>query len=131
MFNRGNPQSFATMEYSLNIYKNEYQEAHLVFIRKHFTVSDETEKVLTIVGIDYKLEKVMSGMFATDEQFKALFPDYQTEKERQEWTRKELADLKDNIATTLCRIINQGDINNPMFEKVRKFYLSELNESVA
>jgi hypothetical protein len=128
MFNRGNPQSFATMEYSLNIYKNEYQEAHLAFIRKHFTVSDETEKVLTIVGIDYKLEKVMSGMFATDEQFKALFPDYQTEKERQEWTRKELADLKDTIARTLCRIINDGDMNNPLFDKFRSFYLNELTK---
>lgn len=128
MFNRGNPQSFATMEYSLNIYKNEYQEAHLAFIRKHFTVSGETEKVLTIVGIDYKLEKVMSGMFATDDQFKAIFPEYQTATERAEWTNKELADLKDNVATTLCRIINQGNINNPLFVKFRNFYLNELTK---
>lgn len=116
------------MEYSLNIYKNEYQETHLAFIRKHFTVSGETEKVLTIVGNDSQLEKVMSGMFATDDQFKAIFPDYQTAKERAEWTNKELADLKDNIATTLCHIINQGNIDNPLFVKFRNFYLNELTK---
>lgn len=120
--------TFATMEYSLRIYKNEYGVRHLNFIRKTFTVSGETEKVLTIIGEEVELEKVMSAMFLTDEQFKAIFPDFQTEKECAEWTRKQLADLKDNIAKTLCRIINDGDTNNPLFAKFRSFYLNELTK---
>lgn len=114
------------MEYSLRIYKNEYGVRHLNFIRKKFEVTGETEKTLEVVGKEQDLETLMSAMFLTDEQFKALFPDYQTEKERQEWTRKELADLKDTIARTLCRIINDGDMNNPLFDKFRSFYLNEL-----
>lgn len=95
------PQSFATMEYSLRIYKNEYGVRHLNFIRKKFEVTGETEKTLEVVGKEQDLEMLMSAMFLTDEQFKAVFPDYQTEKECQEWTRKELADLEDTIARTL------------------------------
>lgn len=114
------------MEYSLRIYKNEYGVRHLNFIRKTFEVSIETETILEIIGKESDLEMVMSAMFSTDEQFRAIFPDYRTEKECQEWTRKQLADLKDNIAKTLCRIINDGDTNNPLFEKFRSFYLNEL-----
>lgn len=116
------------MEYSLRIYKNEYGVRHLNFIRKKFEVSGETEMTLEVVGKEQDLEMLMSAMFLNDEQFKALFPDYQTEKERQEWTRKELADLKDTIARTLCRIINDGDMNNPLFDKFRSFYLNELTK---
>lgn len=82
------------MDYSLRIYKNEYAELHLNFICKAFKVNLETEKVIEIVGEQEQLEKVMSGMFCTDEQFKALFPEYQTRKEREEWTSKELETLK-------------------------------------
>lgn len=120
------PQSFATMEYSLRIYKNEYGVRHLNFIRKKFEVTGETEKTLEVVGKEQDLEMLMSAMFLTDEQFKAVFPDYQTEKECQEWIRKELADLEDTIARTLCRIIYDGDTNNPLFVKFRSFYLNEL-----
>lgn len=114
------------MEYSLRIYKNEYGVRHLNFIRKKFEVTGETEKTLEVVGKEQDLEMLMSAMFLNDEQFKAVFPDYQTEKESQEWTHKELADLKDTIARTLCRIINDGDMNNPLFDKFRSFYLNEL-----
>ena len=38
------------MDYSLRIYKNEYTELHLNFIRKAFKVNLETEKVIEIVG---------------------------------------------------------------------------------
>lgn len=114
------------MDFSLRIYKNEYGVRHLNFIRKKFEVTGETEKTLEVVGKEQDLEMLMSAMFLNDEQFKALFPDYQTEKECQEWTRKELADLKDTIARTLCRIINDGDMNNPLFVKFRSFYLNEL-----
>lgn len=68
----------------------------------------------------------MSGMFCTDEQFKALFPEYQTRKEREEWTSKELETLKKTIATTLCRVINQGEPSGEQFTKFRDFYLNQL-----
>lgn len=114
------------MDYSLRIYKNEYAELHLNFICKAFKVNLETEKVIEIVGEQEQLEKVMSGMFCTDEQFKALFPEYQTRKERDEWTSKELETLKKTIATTLCRVINQGEPSGEQFTKFRDFYLNQL-----
>lgn len=114
------------MDYSLRIYKNEYDEHHLNFIRKIFKVNLETEKVVEFVGEQELLEKVMSGMFCTDEQFKAIFPEYQTRKEREEWTSKELENLKTTIATTLCRIINHGEPSGEQFTKFHNFYLHQL-----
>lgn len=114
------------MDYSLRVYKNEYAELHLSFIRKAFKVNFETEKVIEIVGEQELIEKVMSGMFCTDEQFKAIFPEYQTRKEREEWTSKELENLKATIATTLCRVINQGEPSGELFIKFREFYLNQL-----
>lgn len=114
------------MEYSLCVYKNEYSERQVDYFRKAFRVADENEKTLLIIGEGTELDKVMSAMFTTDEQFKALFPEYQTRKEREEWTNKALADLKDNVARTLCKIINQGETDNVLFDKFRTFYLNEL-----
>ena len=116
------------MEYSLRIYKNEYAELHLNFIRKAFNVNHETEKVIVIVGEEEQLEKVESGMFCTEEQFKALFQEYQTRKEREEWTKKELEALKMTIANTLCHIINQGEPSGEQFTKFRDFYLNQLRK---
>lgn len=115
------------MEYSLRIYKNEYQAAHINFIKGVFEVVEESEKTLTIVGDETMLEKAQSGMFTTDEQFKAIFPEYVTIAERQAITRKELEALKDQIATTLCRCIRDGVADGVMFNKMRDFYLNELN----
>lgn len=116
------------MDYSLRVYKNEYAELHLNFIRKAFKVNFETEKVIEIVGEQELIEKVMSGMFCTDEQFKAIFPEYQTRKEREEWTNKELVNLKTTIATTLCRVISQGEPSGELFTKFRDFYLNQLSK---
>ena len=127
MFNRGQPHKiFATIKLSLRIYKNEYRGRQLNFIRKNFHVLDETETIIRVAADQETIETLMQGMFTTDEQFKALFPAYQTEKECQEWTENELARMKREIATTLCGIINDGDINNPMFAIFRSFYLNEL-----
>ena len=91
------------MNLSLRIYKNEYQASHLNYIKSVFDVTKESEKTIEIVGEETLLAKVQLGMFATDEQFKNIFPDYVTVLERQAITNKELEDLKDQIATTLCR----------------------------
>ena len=53
------------MDYSLRIYKNEYAELHLNFIRKAFNVNLETEKVIEIVGdhVHGKFLSLLSGHY--------------------------------------------------------------------
>lgn len=119
-------KSFATMEYSLRIYKNEYQPAQLNYITGIFNVIEESENNITITGDEVQLHKVMSAIFLTDERFKEVFPEYVTVAERQAITRKELEALKDTIATTLCKCIRDGVTDNDLFWEMRDFYLNKI-----
>ena len=130
MFNRGNPQSFATMEYSLRIYKNEYQPAQLNYIKGVFNVVEESDNTITIIGDEINLNKVMSAIFVTDNDFKAIFPEYVTVAERRAITRKELNNLKDQIATTLCRCIRDGVTDDDFFTELRDFYLARVASKI-
>lgn len=112
--------------YELRIYKNEYSERQLAYIRKHYTVVGETEKVLRIESTEDELDKVQSAMFRTDEQFKAVFPDYMTKAERELYTATKLAELRSHIADTLLDCINNGETDSEEFANVRSFYLHDL-----
>lgn len=112
------------MEYSLRIYKNEYQPAQLNYIKGIFNVVEESEN--TITGDEVQLHKVMSAMLLNDERFKEVFPEYVTVAERQAITRKELEALKDTIATTLCKCIRDGVTDNDLFWEMRDFYLNKI-----
>lgn len=114
------------MEYSLRIYKNEYQPAQLNYIKGVFKVIEESENIITITGDEVLLHKVMSAIFLTDERFKEVFPEYVTVAERQAITRKELEALKETIATTLCKCICDGVTDNDLFWEMRDFYLNKI-----
>lgn len=112
--------------YELRIYKNEYSERQLAYIRKHYTVVNETEKVLSIESTEDEINKIQSAMFRTDEQFKKIFPEYMTKVDRELYTAAKLAELKSHIADTLLDCINNGDTDSEEFASVRSFYLHDL-----
>lgn len=115
------------MEYTLRIYKNEYQPAQLNYIKGAFEVLDESDKVITIKSDETMLYRVQSAMFLDDERFKEVFPEYVTVAERQAITRQKLDALKTTIATTLCDCINDGVTeNNTFFWELRDFYLDKI-----
>lgn len=106
------------------IYKNEYKVNHLDFIRKTYNVVSESDNVVVISGDEKELEKAMMGMFNTDEQFKGLFPAFQTERERKAYTQQQIKQLADVMRNTLLNIINNGIICDDFFE-LRELYLNK------
>lgn len=115
------------MTMTLNIYKEEYKESHLEYLCKTFSVESETEKVVTISGNQAELEKAMMGMYSNDEGFKSLFPEFITEKERIENTKKEMKHLADEMRDTLLRIINNGVVGNDFME-LRELYFTKFKK---
>ena len=110
--------------------KNEYQPAQLNYIKGVFNVVEESANTITIIGDEINLNKVMSAIFVTDNNFKAIFPEYVTVAERRAITRKELNNLKDQIATTLCRCIRDGVTDDDFFTELRDFYLARVASKI-
>lgn len=123
-------KSFATMEYSLRIYKNEYQPAQLNYITGIFNVIEESANTITIVGDETNLNKVMSAIFVNDNDFKAIFPEYVTVAERRAIARKKLNNLKMQIAETLCDCIRDGATDDIFFTELREFYLEKVASKI-
>ena len=110
---------------TLRIYKNEIDATRLAFIRKSFSIYEESEKVLTVEGSKDDILKLYDSYLLDDEQFKAAFPDYLTCTERVEFTEKMCKSIKDYFRDTLCSIIAKGE-ETPEFKRLRKIYLNEL-----
>ena len=115
------------MQMSLRIYKNEYSENQLRYIRNNFEVVTEITDVILILGSESRLEDLMSLTFSTDEDFKKLFNDYLTEEERIENTKKEIRHLADEFRNSLLQIINNG-IAGAEFVELRKLYFNEIKK---
>lgn len=115
------------MTMTLNIYKDEYKDSHLGYLREAFTVESETSKVVTISGTQADLERAMMGMYTSDEQFKSLFPAFISEAERIENTKNEIKHLADEIRDTLLRIINYGVIGKD-FVELREIYYKKFQK---
>ena len=115
------------MTMTLNIYKDEYKDSHLDYLREAFTVESETSKVITISGTQTDIERAMMGMYTSDEQFKSLFPEFISEAERIENTKNEMKHLADEIRDTLLRIINYGIIGNDFME-LRELYFDKFQK---
>lgn len=115
------------MQMSLRIYKNEYSENQLRYIRNNFEVFTESANFIIISGDESRLEDLMSLMFSTDEDFKKLFNDYLTEEERIENTKKEIRHLADEFRNSLLQIINNG-IAGADFVELRKIYFNEIKK---
>ena len=115
------------MQMSLRVYKDEYSENQLRYIRNNFEIFTETTNVIIISGSESRLEDLMSLTFSTDEKFKQLFNDYLTEDERIENTKKEIRQLADEFRNSLLQIINNG-IAGSEFVELRKIYFNEIKK---
>ena len=115
------------MQMSLRIYKDEYSENQLRYIRTNFEIFTESANVIIISGSESRLEDLMSLTFSDDEKFKQLFNDYLTEEERVDNTKKEIRHLADEFRNSLLQIINNG-IAGDEFVELRKIYFNEIKK---
>lgn len=110
---------------TLRIYKNEIDTIRLAFIRKSFSIYEESEKVLTVEGPKDDILKLYDSYLLGDAQFKAAFPEFMTYAERLRHTELMCESIKDYFRKALCDIIDRGE-ETPEFERLRKLYLNEL-----
>ena len=110
---------------TLRIYKNEIDAARLAFIRKSFSICEETEKVLTVEGSKDDILKLYDNYLLNDAQFKEAYPNFMTYAERVAYTGKMCECIKDYFRNALCEIIANGE-ETEEFSRLRKLYLNEL-----
>ena len=110
---------------TLRIYKNEIDAPRLAFIRKHFVVFEESEKVLTVEGSKEDILKLYDNYLLNDAQFKEAYPEYMTYTERVAYTGKMCESIKIYFKKTLCEIIANGE-ETEEFRRMRELYLNEL-----
>lgn len=110
---------------TLRIYKNEIDAARLAFIRKSFSIYEESEKVLTVEGSKDDILKLYDNYLLSDAQFKEAYPEYMTYTERVKYTEKMCESIKNYFRDTLCEIIANGE-ETEEFRRLRKLYLNEL-----
>ena len=110
---------------TLRIYKNEIDATRMAFIRKSFSIYEESEKVLTVEGSKDDILKLYDNYLLTEAQFKEAYPEYMTYTERVLYTEKMCECIKNYFRNTLCEIINNGE-ETPEFARLRKLYLNEL-----
>ena len=124
---RNKMETTKNMQMSLRVYKDEYSENQLRYIRNNFEIFTESANVIIISGSESRLEDLMSLTFSDDEKFKQLFNDYLTEEERIENTKKEIHHLADEFRNSLLQIINNG-IAGAEFVELRKIYFNEIKK---
>ena len=110
---------------TFRIYKDEIDAARLAFIRKSFSIYEESEKVLTVEGSKDDILKLYDNYLLDEAQFKAAYPEYMTYTERVAYTEKMCECIKTYFRETLCNIIENGE-DTEEFRRLRKLYLSEL-----
>ena len=110
---------------TLRIYKNEIDATRLAFIRKSFSIYEESEKVLTVEGSKDDVLKLYDNYLLSEAQFKEAYPEYMTYTERVAYTEKMCESIKIYIRKTLCEIIANGE-ETEEFRRMRELYLNEL-----
>ena len=110
---------------TLRIYKNEIDANRLAFIRRTFSIYEESERVLTVEGSKDDILKLYDSYLLNDAQFKAAYPEYMTYTERVSYTDKMCESIKVYFRKTLCEIIENGE-ETEEFRRLRKLYLNEL-----
>ena len=110
---------------TFRIYKDEIDATRLAFIRKNFSIYEESEKVLTVEGSKDDILKLYDNYLLSEAQFKAAYPDFMTYAERVAYTDKLCECIKEYFRTTLCEIIANGE-ETEEFRKLSKIYLHEL-----
>ena len=110
---------------TFRIYKNEIDATRLAFIRKSFSIYEESEKVLTVEGSKDDILKLYDNYLLSESQFKAAFPEYMTHAERVAYTNKMCESIKEYFGAALCEIIANGEYTEE-YRRLRKIYLDEL-----
>ena len=110
---------------TLRIYKNEIDATRLAFIRKSFSIYEESEQVLTVEGSKDEILKLYDNYLLNDSQFKAVYPEFMTYSERVAYTGKMCEGIKSYFRAALCEIIANGE-ETEEFRRMRKLYLNEL-----
>ena len=110
---------------TLRIYKNEIDATRLAFIRKSFSIYEESEKVLTVEGSKDDILKLYDNYLLNEAQFKKAYPEYMTYAERVAYTKKMCECIKNYFGNALCEIIANGEETDE-FRRMRKLYLNEL-----
>lgn len=110
---------------TLRIYKNEIDATRLAFIRKSFSVYEESEKVLTVEGSKDEILKLYDNYLLNDSQFKAAYPEFMTYSERVRYTEEKCESIKDYFRNTLCELISNGEKTDE-FMRLCEIYLNEL-----
>ena len=110
---------------TLRIYKNEIDATRLAFIRKSFSIYEETEKVLTVEGSKDDILKLYDNYLLDEAQFKEAYPEYMTHTERVAYTEKICEGIKSYFRNALCEIIANGE-ETEEFRRMRELYLNEL-----
>ena len=110
---------------TLRIYKNEIDAIRLAFIREHFIVFEESEKVLTVEGSKDDIQKLYDNYLLEDAQFKAAYPEFITYAERVAYTDRMCKSIKDYFRKALSEIIDNGEETDE-FKRLSKIYLREL-----
>ena len=110
---------------TLRIYKNEIDATRLAFIRKSFSIYEDSEQVLTVEGSKDDILKLYDNYRLSDAQFKEAYPDFMTYAERVAYTDKMCECIKNYFRNTLCNIIENGE-ETEEFRRMRKLYLNEL-----
>ena len=110
---------------TLRIYKNEINSDRLAFIRRTFSIYEETEKVLTVEGSKDDILKLYDNYLLDEAQFKAAYPEYMTYTERVRYTEEKCESIKEYFREALCEIIANGE-KTEEFNRLRKLYLNEL-----
>lgn len=107
---------------TLRIYKNEIDATRLAFIRKSFSIYEESEQFLTVEGSKDDILKLYDNYLLNEAQFKEAYPDYLTYTERVKYTEKMCESIKIYLRKTICEIIDNGE-ETPEFERLCKIYL--------
>ena len=110
---------------ALRIYKDEVSENRLSFIRRTFTVFEESEKVLSVEGSEEDIVKLYDNCLLSDKRFKQAFPEYRTYTERIEYTREKCESIKAYFRQTLCDIIANGEATEES-RQLQRLYLDNL-----
>ena len=111
---------------TFRIYKDEIDAARLAFIRKNFSIYEESEKVLTVEGSKDDILKLYDNYLLSEAQFKEAYPEYMTYAERVRYTDKMCESIKKYFREALCEIIANGE-ETEEFRRMRKLYLNELS----
>ena len=110
---------------TLRIHKDEIDANRLAFIRRTFSICEESEQVLTVEGSKDDILKLYDNYLLNDAQFKTAYPEFMTYEERVRYTDKMCESIKEYFRETLCEIIANGE-KTPEFERLRKIYLNGL-----